>query len=393
MAHATCTCCAPLPSQRLCTPCVPATAPTTQKYALLTPHAVSSTGARKVVARGMRRFEARLGALPEQPDVERLSPRVLCVLGMNPSPYTLNGTCCYLVGTGPERILIDAGGWPGGDEAEAEFISHLAEILATERVTSLNAVVVTHLHTDHFGGCRALQGILGAPVPVAMLAPPPSQLSLYTIRELRARGLFNAVRAGPPPLFTGPSTFGFGGVPLPAWPNEDLSWDRARRSKRQIQADFFYALQQWDFIEAWCDPGNTSIPGMELHDGDVLRVAGATLRVVATPGHAQNHCALWLDEEVSALSFFCLRQCHLSSLFFSWCCSFCCSFCFFDPHPSTIRRGGITVFWRSRARVRLACLYISAASSWYLPVDRALRRGCVVCWRCQLSAAPSLPLR
>jgi glyoxylase-like metal-dependent hydrolase (beta-lactamase superfamily II) len=252
----------------------------------------------------MRRFEAFGGSLPAQPDVERLSPRVICVLGMNPSPYTLNGTCCYLVGTGPVRILVDAGGWPGGQEAEVEFVAHLKATLAEERVTSLSTIIVTHLHTDHFGGCRALQGVLGAPVPVAMLAPPPSQLSLYTIREIRARGLFDAVRAGPAPLFTGPTTFGFGGVPLPAWPNEDLSWDRARRTKRQMQADFFYALQHADFVDAWRDPRNESLPGVELHDGDAICVAGATLRVVATPGHAQNHCALWLDEVRSSFLLF-----------------------------------------------------------------------------------------
>ena len=300
--------CSPLPSQRhsfLSTPaplgvysCAPCGSATTTSRLLST----SPVSSRNVVASGMKRFEAFGGVLPFQPAVERLSSRVVCVLAQNPSPYTLNGTCCYLVGTGPTRVLIDAGGWPGGKDAEAQFIANLRSTLASEGVTALAMVIVTHLHTDHFGGCRALQHILGAPVPVAMLPPPRTQLSLYTVRELRTRGLVAAVASGPAPLFTSASTFGFD-RPLPTWPNEDLSWDRARRTKRQLQADYHYAIQHAEFVDAWNDPLDETLPQIVLRDGETIAVAdGATLRVMATPGHAQNHVALWLEEESSLFS-------------------------------------------------------------------------------------------
>ena len=43
------------------------------------------------------------------PDLDRWSNRVVVALGQNPGAFTGPGTNTYLVGTGPERILLDTG--------------------------------------------------------------------------------------------------------------------------------------------------------------------------------------------------------------------------------------------------------------------------------------------
>ncbi|KAK8156592.1 beta-lactamase-like protein [Phyllosticta citrichinensis] len=84
----------------------------------------------------------QLTALPE---VERLSPRVIRILGGNPGKFTLQGTNTYLVGCGPSRLLIDTG------EGKPAWQSALRSVLAAENAAVSDALL-THWHPDHVQG-------------------------------------------------------------------------------------------------------------------------------------------------------------------------------------------------------------------------------------------------
>lgn len=264
------------------------------------PLGVDSYERRDIIAKGMKRFEGISKIPPKQPDIERLSPRVINILAQNPAPYTLNGTNCYLVGTGPRRFLIDTG---EEDKGHEECMELLAACMEREGVTGLDAILITHMHGDHFGGVDGLQRRWG-PVPVAMLPVPDHQLSLYTINEIERRGLTPYFEKGPRPNFGGgKGADPLQGAPIPGWPgDDDLSWDFAGRSKAELQQDFWYMRRHADFYQRWFSDAMGSIPSIKLSHGDILRTEGATLTVMHTPGHAENHAAFVLHEEQAIFS-------------------------------------------------------------------------------------------
>lgn len=79
------------------------------------------------------------------PSVTKLSSRVVRVLGLNPGPFTLQGTNTYLVGSGRQRMLIDTG------DGRAEYLELLDSIMEKEDIT-LCKILITHWHPDHSGG-------------------------------------------------------------------------------------------------------------------------------------------------------------------------------------------------------------------------------------------------
>ncbi|XP_065177941.1 endoribonuclease LACTB2-like [Sycon ciliatum] len=82
-------------------------------------------------------------ALAALPNLERLSSRVVRVLGLNPGPMTLQGTNTYLVGKGKQRLLIDTG------EGKADYPALLRKSMDG---CEIKHVVLTHWHHDHVGG-------------------------------------------------------------------------------------------------------------------------------------------------------------------------------------------------------------------------------------------------
>ena len=84
------------------------------------------------------------------PDVDTWSDRVVVALGQNPGIFTGPGTNTYLVGTGRERILLDAGG------GKPAYLPVLAQALERAGGVSIQEIVVTHGHPDHMRGAAAL---------------------------------------------------------------------------------------------------------------------------------------------------------------------------------------------------------------------------------------------
>ena len=101
------------------------------------------------------------------PEVERISPAVIRILGGNPGKFTLQGTNTYLVGTGRDRLLIDTG------EGKPSWIAALRRVLASERggagasggqgevgetgpAVRIVSALITHRHPDHVGGIAQL---------------------------------------------------------------------------------------------------------------------------------------------------------------------------------------------------------------------------------------------
>ena len=93
--------------------------------------------------------------LPHLNRIEKLSSRVIRVLGLNPGSHTLQGTNTYIVGTGPRRLLIDTGeGRPG-------YPALIAEALKEAGAEGLQAMLLTHHHYDHTGGVGQVREAFG----------------------------------------------------------------------------------------------------------------------------------------------------------------------------------------------------------------------------------------
>src|SRR5580658_8038796 len=89
---------------------------------------------------------------PPSRALTQLSPLVRRIVAPNPSPFTFNGTCTYIVGEGAVAIVD-----PGPDDD-----SHLAALLAAVKGERVETILVTHTHRDHSTVAKRLSAATGA---------------------------------------------------------------------------------------------------------------------------------------------------------------------------------------------------------------------------------------
>ncbi|KAG5479391.1 hypothetical protein LSCM1_04651 [Leishmania martiniquensis] len=103
------------------------------------------------------------------PAIATLSSCVVRIMGLNPSPMTLQGSNTYLVGTGQDRLLIDSGeGVDGyGDLLQKAVADESARLGGP---VSISKLLLTHWHRDHIGGVETVRRLF----PQVQLLKQPS---------------------------------------------------------------------------------------------------------------------------------------------------------------------------------------------------------------------------
>lgn len=256
---------------------------------------------RDVVGAGMKRFEVGLEA-PEQLDFEQVSEHVICVLGGNPSSYTLNGTNCYLVGTGKRRLLIDNGDDLYGSDL---FLSYLEQAMETYGIEGLSGIIITHLHRDHYGNTHRVQQKYG-PVPVYS---GDADLSCFYpfLQGLEDRGGVQHYldSSTGQPFWNPKAKNGRDAPPLPEglteWVSDQVdhfSVPGVTTIAEKAAALFYFQYTMVELVQSF----EKDFEWHRVGDNFEIRTEGATLRVLKTPGHSVDHIALLMEEEHALFS-------------------------------------------------------------------------------------------
>jgi glyoxylase-like metal-dependent hydrolase (beta-lactamase superfamily II)/8-oxo-dGTP pyrophosphatase MutT (NUDIX family) len=103
-------------------------------------------------------------------------PNYICFPVRTPTRPPATHTCCYLIHTSKEILVVDPGS-PYEDEQQA-LAECIDEMVAEGR--RVKEIIITHLHPDHIGGVNVLKSHLGGGVPVA--AHPETATALTDIQ-------------------------------------------------------------------------------------------------------------------------------------------------------------------------------------------------------------------
>ena len=121
-------------------------------------------------------------------------PSYICFPVRTPTRPPATHTCCYLIHTSAELLIVDPGS-PYEDEQQA-LAECVDEMIAEGR--RVRAIIITHLHPDHVGGVNALKAHLGGAVPVAAHAQTAEALTDVHVDELIADGDVITLEGEPP---------------------------------------------------------------------------------------------------------------------------------------------------------------------------------------------------